>query len=457
MTEPRRVTTPGEPRQAPPAHDLDAEEALLGACLLARPAIGAALGVGLEPDDFYRPSHGLVFAALRRAYLDGKPVDGIVIAAALREAGTLEEAGGSARLAELAAGAPSLGAARAESYARIVRGSADERRMAGAVAEAAEVLRRPGSPEEKRAEIAGLLGDVLVAAETAGPSSIGDWSRLVLEEAEQGPPPRLTTGLVDLDRALGGGLVRGHLALLAARPSMGKTALALNVALGAARAGCPVLFETVEMPGREIVRRALACSPRGVRLAELERVHEDERVAEAAWRTQLDLAALPLELVEGDRSVPQIVARARRLAARPEGLALVVVDYLQLLDVPAGERREREVAGISRHLKLLARELDVVVLAVAQLNREVERRTDKRPMLADLKDSGQLEQDADVVMFIYRDEVYDPDSGDAGTAELGIAKHRNGPTGLVRLGWQPERTRFVGLAPDLHAIPGGAG
>ena len=456
MTGPRHATTPGEPRQATPAHDLDAEEALLGACLLARPAIGAALGVGLEADDFYRPSHGLLFAAVRGLYLNGRPVDGITVAAALRETGTLEEAGGTARLAELAAGAPSLGAARAEAYARIVRGSANERRMAGALAEAAEVLRQPGSPEDKRGRIAELLGDVLVAPEAAGPTSLGDWARLALEEAEGGPPLRIPTGLVDLDRALGGGLVPGGLALLAARPSMGKTALALNIALGAARAGHPTLFESVEMPGREIVRRALACSPRGVPLADLEHVHEDGRVAEAAWRTQLELAALPVELVDVDRDVSEIVARARRLAARPEGLRLVVVDYLQLINTTAGERREREVAAISRSLKLLARELDVGVLAVAQLSREAERRADKRPMLADLRDSGQLEQDGDAIMFIYRDEVYDPESEDAGTAEVLVAKHRNGPTGRLRLGWQPEHTRFVGLAPDLHAIPGGA-
>jgi replicative DNA helicase len=453
VTAPRRDA--GSAPSRGPLVNREAEEAVLGACLLSRHAIGAALGVGLEAADFAVPSHGVIYGAITALYLDGQPVDSVIVGEALRQAGTLEEVGGPARLVELTGSAPSSTAASAEVYARAVAEVARERRLAGALLEAQDVLRQPGSPEAKRARVAALLGDLLAPPPSGGPETLGDWVTLVLDEAEQGPPRRIPTGLADLDELLGGGLRPGELTLVGGRPGMGKSAFGLNLALGAARAGSPVLFVSVEMTGREQARRAIAASPRSVRLEDLDHVHEAPRIAEAAWQAATSLLGLPFILTDRDRTAEQVVAHARRLKARPEGLDLVVVDYLGILETPQGERREREVAVLSRAMARLAKELDVAVVALSQLNRELERRADKRPILADLRDSGSLEQDADVVLFLYRDEEYDHESADAGTAEVILAKGRNIRTGTVRLAWQGERTRFASLARPLRAVPGG--
>ncbi|MGH9294100.1 MAG: replicative DNA helicase, partial [Acidimicrobiales bacterium] len=251
------------------------------------------------------------------------------------------------------------------------------------------------------------------------------------------------TGFGDLDRLLGG-IEPGALVVVGARPSMGKTGFGLCVARAAAARGTPALYTSAEMSEGEIMARLLGIMS-GVgthrqRSADL-RPEEWMRLLDA--RKLLD--SMPLEI--DDRAAPtvsDIRLRARRMQVR-SGLGLVVVDYLGLLSAPKAERRELEVAAIARGLKQIARSLGIVVVALSQLNRGLEARTDKRPLLSDLRESGAIEQDADVVAFIYRDEAYHPDSIDRGTAEIHVAKHRSGPTGVARLAWLPAVAKFADL------------
>ncbi len=431
-----------------PPHNLEAEESLLGAMLLSRDAIAVAIercSVG----DFYKPSHGHVFSAVVSLYGRGEPADAVTVAEELRRSGVLEDMGGSAMLVALQANTPAISSAAR--YARIVEENALLRRLIGVAQEIAEI--GYGLPEDvtdavDRAET--LVFDVAQRRTTDSVAPLQDLLSRSLDRLEElyGRDESITgvpTGYQDLDEMLAG-LQPSNLVVVGARPSMGKTAFALGMASHAAAQGTPVLFFSLEMSHLEIAQRVLCAEARvdATRMRNGRLVENDwSKISHAIGR----LGNSPLFIDDNPNvTVMDIRAKARRMKAR-EGLGLVVVDYLQLMTGRNNaENRQVEISEISRGLKILARELSIPVVALSQLSRGLESRSDKRPMLADLRESGAIEQDADVVMFIYRDEVYNHDSSDQGSAEILVAKHRNGPTGSVQLAFVGHYARFANMA-----------
>jgi len=432
-----------------PPHDLQAEESLLGAMLLSRDAIVDAVDICTEAD-FYKPAHGHVFEAVCSLYSQGEPADPVTVADELRRAGLLEATGGPAGLVSLQANTPAI--TNAPRYARIVEELAILRRLIGVAGEIAEMAY--SVPDDVSAAVDRAEARVFEVAQRRARDTVAPLRDLLestldhLEalyergEAVTGVP----TGFTDLDDRLSG-LQPSNLIIVGARPSTGKTAFALNLAAHAATAANqPVLLFSLEMSHHEIAQRLLCAEAR----VDATRMRNG-RLLESDWpKIQHAIGRLgeaPI-FVDDNPNVTllDIRGRARRLKSR-EGLALVVIDYLQLMSGRGrAENRQVEVSEISRGLKILARELQVPVVALSQLSRNVEMRADKRPVLADLRESGSLEQDADVVMFLYRDELYNPESPDRGTAEVIVAKHRNGPTGVARLAFLEHYTRFANMA-----------
>ncbi len=436
----------GGPRVPP--HNLEAEESVLGAMLLSRDATAAALEV-CSGTDFYKPSHALIFDAVTALYGQGEPVDAITVAEQLRRQGVLEEAGGTPSLVSLQSNTPAVSSAAR--YARIVEEHALLRRLIGVSQEIAELgysLPNDVADALDRAET--LVFEVADRRATDTVALLRDLLSESLDRIEEranrsGSITGVPTGYDDLDEHLAG-LQPSNLVVVGARPSMGKTAFALGLATHAALKGEPVLFFSLEMSHLEIAQRVLSAEARvdatrmrSGRLQESDYV----KISHAIGR----LSEAPLHVDDNPNvTVMDIRAKARRLKSR-SGLGLVVVDYLQLMTGRHGaENRQVEISEISRGLKILARELNIPVIALSQLSRNLESRTDKRPMLSDLRESGAIEQDADVVMFIYRDEIYNPESGDRGTADIIVAKHRNGPTGNVQLSFIGNYARFVNMA-----------
>lgn len=435
-------------------HDSDSERALLGACMIDGD-VTANLLPTLGADDFYSPRHQVIAEAMRTLLERGDCIDEAMAGAALREAGAYESAGSMAYLAELVDLVPT--AVNAGAYARRVRDMSLRRSLVREATRAAEAAQDQGrSANDILDAVAGSFAELAAGRPTGTAKTAAELvanERTDIERrSARGAMQGLPTGYIDLDAKLSG-LQPGDLVLLAARPSMGKTALATGIAAHAAlRAGAPVLFFSAEMMGGAVLQRMLACEGRidtgrlrAGKLKDFERVRYEETLA-AIERS-------PLIIDEGSQpTVLDIRTRARRHRQR-HGLALVVVDYLQLIRAPHAESREREIAEVSQGLKSIAKELAVPVLALSQLNRSVESRTNKRPMLSDLRDSGSLEQDADVVMFIYRDDYYVSNSKKPGVAEIEIAKHRNGPTDVIELRWLPEYTQFQNIARSEQSDP----
>ena len=433
-----------------PPHDLQAEESLIGAMLLSRDAISAAVE-GCQAEDFYRPAHGYIFDAICSLYAQGEPADPVTVADELRRANVLEAAGGVGNLVAQQADTPAIG--NAARYARIVQDHALLRRLIGAASEIAEL--GYSLPEDVPGALDKAEAMVFDIAERHVTSSLKPLQELLAATVEHledlhrsgGAITGVPTGYTDLDERLSG-LQPGSLVIVGARPSMGKTSFALGAAAhAAAEKRQPVLFFSLEMSHLELTQRLL-CSEAKVDSSRL----RDQALPQSDWPKLMDaitkLSEAPLFIDDNPSlTVMEIRAKARRLRSR-EGLGLVVVDYLQLMSTRNGspEYRQLEVSEVSRGLKILARELDVPVLALSQLSRSLEGRSDKRPVLADLRESGSLEQDADVVLFIYRDEVYNKGSDDKGLAEVIVAKHRNGPTGTVQLAFLDRFTRFANLA-----------
>ncbi len=430
-------------------HNLDAEESLVGAMLLSRDAIATAVEA-CAADDFYKPAHAHIFRAVSDLYARGEPVDAVTVADELSRAGLLELIGGPATLVTLAAETPSV--ANAGRYARIVEEHALLRRLIGAATEIAEI--GYDVPED----VAGALdrAETLVfevaqrrATDTTKPlkellAQALDNLEALFErhEAITGVP----TGYRDLDERLSG-LQPSNLVIVGARPGMGKTSFALGLAAHAAvERRIPALVFSREMSHLELTQRMLCAEARvdSTRMRNGRLLESDwPKISQAIGR----LGEAPLYIDDNPNlTVMDIRAKARRLASRT-GLGLVVVDYLQLMSGrSSAENRQVEVAEISRGLKILARELDVPVVALSQLSRNLETRADKRPVLADLRESGSLEQDADVVLFLYRDELYNSESADRGIAEVIVAKHRNGPTGVTQLAFLDHFARFANIA-----------
>jgi replicative DNA helicase len=428
-----------------PPHNLDAEESVLGALMLSRDAINIVAEMGLTGAEFYKPAHQHIYEAIRALTSSGQPADVVTVADELRRAGLLDELGGSAYLLELQARTPAI--SNASKYAKIVQDTALARRLIAVSSEIAEmayteaddVTRILDSAESKMFEVAerrvtdstlpipAILSDVMESLE----------DRFERNNVITGLP----TGFPDLDELLNG-LQPSTLNIIGARPSMGKTALALCIATNVAKLSRkPVLFFSLEMGHQELAQRVLSLESKvdskKLRTGQLDQT-DWTKISNAIGRLEVDL------LIDENPNVTvmEIRAKARRTKSRFGELGLIVVDYLQLMSGSNTESRQLEISEISRGLKILARELEVPIVALSQLSRNLESRTDKRPMLADLRESGSIEQDADVVMFVYRDEVYNANTDDKAIAEIIVSKHRSGPIGTVRLVFLKEYTKF---------------
>jgi replicative DNA helicase len=444
--QPRRPSGGG---RVPP-HDLQAEESLLGAMLLSAEAIASAAGM-VSASDFYKPAHGHVYDAVHTLYAAGQPADAVTVADELRRAGLLDAIGGPGVLAQILSSTPAT--TNAERYARIVEEYALLRRLIGVAGEIAELgysVPEDVSKALDRAE--SMVYEVNERRVTDSTSKLAELLSENLDRIEAlhergdaiiGTP----TGYTDLDHLLSG-LQPSSLVVVGARPAMGKTSFALGMLSHAAvEADKPVLFFSLEMSNLELSQRLLCAEARvdssRVRNGQL-KADDWKKISSAMGR----LATAPIWIDDNPNlTIMEIRAKARRLKSQIGGLGMIVIDYLQLMTGrSSAENRQVEVSELSRGLKILARELETPVVALSQLSRGLEMRADKRPMLADLRESGSIEQDSDVVMFIYRDEVYDPKPENAGQAEIIVAKHRSGPTGIVQLAFLPQYTRFANMA-----------
>jgi len=433
-----------------PPNNLRAEESVLGAMLLSREAIADVVEL-LEPDHFYKPAHGHLFDAILSLYGAGQPVDAVTVAEELQRAGLLEDIGGPAVLLDMQATTPAIG--NAAHYAKIVEEHALLRRLIMVSSEIAEmayempedVVKAVDDAESRMFEVAQRrVTNTTAAIRDLLPANL-DRIEMLYDRGEG--ITGSSTGYLDLDEKLAG-LQPNALYVVGARPAMGKTAFALGMGANSAmKDGKPVMIFTLEMSNLELSQRLL-CSEALVDASRVKtgRLDESEwnKISHAVGR----LAEAPIFIDDNAHAtVMDIRAKARRLKSREGSLGMIIVDYIQLMTGRSNaESRQVEVSEISRSLKILARELEAPVVALAQLNRSLEQRQDKRPMLSDLRESGSLEQDADVVLFLYRDEVYDEESPDKGVAEVIIAKHRNGPTGNVKLAFRGQYTRFDNMA-----------
>jgi replicative DNA helicase len=442
--------TPARSERIPPNNE-EAEQAVLGAMMLSGEAIAQVADVGLRADDFYRRAHRQIFEALNDLYARGEPVDSVTAVEELRRDGTLESVGGALYIHHLVETVATP--ASAPHYARIVADHALLRRLIGA---AGEILSGaydvPEDPEEYASESEGRIysasrrhqRDQMVPLSALVHESLESLERLHERTGLVGLP----TGFRDLDELLQG-LQKQNLIIVAARPGVGKSSLVTNIARNVAVQGTTVALFSLEMSKIEIGMRLLCAEARVAQ----DKVRSN-RIAAEDWGRIVDAAATldraPLFIVDsGNTTIIDIRSKARRLKSQ-HGLGLLIVDYLQLMSSHLRvESRQQEVAEISRSLKLLAKELDVPVIAVSQLNRDPEKRVDKRPQLSDLRESGGIEQDSDVVMFIHREDLYSDDANVKGLAEAIVAKHRNGPIDKVKLAFLSHLTQFR----DYHPAP----
>jgi len=430
-----------------PPQSIEAEESILSAILLDNNTLLDVLEI-IVADDFYRTAHQLIFSGINELFAKAEPVDLVTLTNLLRDKNKLEEIGGAAYLARLVDSVPS--AMNVTHYARIVRDKATLRRLIAKSGEITQLCYDSSGEVDRVMDFAeGAIFDI---SQNNNRSAFHPISKIIesnidaLEE-RQGNRALITgvpTGFTRLDH-MTSGLQGSDMIILAARPSMGKTAMALNFARHAAvEANVPVAIFSLEMSKEQLSLRML-CSEARVDSSRLRSgfLNPDD------WNCITDAATVlseaPLFIDDSpDISATSIRTKSRRLKMDRD-LGLIIIDYLQLMKGhQSSERRDLEISDISRSLKLLAKELNVPVLALSQLNRKLEERHDKRPQLSDLRESGALEQDADVVTFIYRDEVYNKEENNPnrGTAELIIAKQRNGPTGVVPLTFINQYTRF---------------
>jgi replicative DNA helicase len=439
------------PERVPP-HNLEAEESVLGSMMLSPDAIASVVEL-IKPDDFYRSAHQRIYEAILSIYGRGEPVDAITAVEELKRRQGLDEVGGPLYVYNIVESVPTP--ASASYYARIVADHALLRRLIKA---ASEIMARayavPEDPRKAADEAEGLVYAVSRQREQDQVVTLHDLvdeSMLALEHIQQRDSAfaGVPTGFVDVDHLLSG-LQKGNLIVIAARPGVGKSSFVTNVARNVAvEAGESVAMFSLEMSRFEIGMRLLCGEAR----VGWDRVRTG-RVATEEWTRLVEAAEVlheaPLSIVDsGNVTIVDIRAKARRLKSSRHGLGLIIVDYLQLMSSHTRvDNRQQEIAEISRSLKLLAKELEIPVIAVSQLNRDPERRQDKRPQLSDLRESGAIEQDADIVMFIHRDDS-DTDPAAKGRADIIVAKHRNGPTDTIPLTFLPHLTLFRNFAKSV--------
>ncbi len=455
-SRPRSVDRGGTDAIRTPPHSVEAEQAVLGGLMLDSNAWDAVADI-VSAADFYRRDHRLIFEAVAEVVERRGPCDAVTVAEHLERKGLAEETGGLAYLGTLARDTPS--AANVRTYAEIVRERAILRQLIEAGAQiSSSVFEGSGRPANELVDEAERR--VFEIAERGSRSRAGFQSvreilpatvdRLDALHQSPGQLTGVTTGFHDLDR-MTTGLQPGDLIVIAGRPSMGKTTLAINIAENAAVGRkVPAAIFSMEMSSEQLTLRMIASLGRvnQTRLRTGQCSDEDwSRINGAIAQ----LSEAPLFVDETPALTPtEVRARARRLK-RERGLGLIVVDYLQLMQVSGSkENRATEISEISRGLKALAKELQVPVIALSQLNRSVEQRTEKKPVMSDLRESGAIEQDADVIMMIYREEVYEPNTTRKGIADIIIAKQRNGPVGEVHLTFLGEYTRFENLVAESY-------
>jgi len=438
-----------EELQKVPPQQIEAEQSLLGGILIESQGLPAALEV-LRGEEFYRDAHRTIFQAFQELFQRNEPIDLITTTEYLSEKNQLDKVGGATYLASLTEMVPS--AANVSAYARIIHDKALLRKLIQTANEITALCYGGGkNVEEILDQTEAAIFAVTESRIRTSYSPLKDIVKKSIENIERFQEYReMVTGVAshytDLDK-LTAGFQPSDLIIIAARPSMGKTALALSIARNVAMVGgIPVGVFSLEMSKEQLAMRLLCAEARvdshKIRTGFLSQ-QECVKMLNAAGK----FMDTPMYIDDTPAiSVLELRAKARRMKA-DRGLGLVVVDYLQLMQGRQGvERREQEISDISRSLKGLAKELNVPVIALSQLNRKVEERNQKRPLLSDLRESGAIEQDADVIAFIYRDEVYNKDSPDKGIAEIEISKHRNGPIGRVKLKYIDTYTRFENLA-----------
>jgi replicative DNA helicase len=436
-----------------PPHSAEAEQAIIGGLMLEN-QVWEKIESKLCETDFYRSEHRILFRAIFELSSKGQPFDVVTLLDNLKSNQSLDEAGGEAYLFELANNTPSI--ANVTAYADIVREKSVQRQLIEVANDIADSAYNPDGREVSELLDLAETKVFAIAEQTAtegGPEAIKSVLVRAVERIDAlyhsgDSITGLATGLSDLDN-MTSGLQGSDLIIVAGRPSMGKTTLVMNMAEHAAiKAGKPVLVFSMEMPADSLAMRMMSSLGRidqhRIRTGKLD--DEDwPRVTSAVHM----LSEAPLFIDDSAGLSPsEMRARARRLMKEHGQLGLVVVDYLQLMKVPGfkADNRTAEISEISRSLKSLAKELSVPVVALSQLNRSLEQRHDKRPIMSDLRESGAIEQDADLICFIYRDEVYNEESPDKGTAEIIVAKQRNGPIGKVRVAFLGKYTRFEDLA-----------
>ncbi len=438
-----------------PPHSIEAEQSVLGGLMLNNEAWFDLVEI-VSARDFYRTQHQIIFEAMMSLANEDQPLDAVTVAEKLRSQGLLDKAGDVTYLAELAESTP--GASNVLAYAKIVRERSVMRQLIGAANKIADAAFAPdGRDSNDLVELAekSVFEIAEQRSQDSGPEKVAPLLSKAVEKVEflyntKGAITGVPTGFADLDNKTAG-LQKSDLVIVAARPSMGKTAFAVNMLEHAVMNGSAVLLFSMEMPSEQIVMRMLSSLGRidqtRMRSGDLQ---DDDWTRFTGAVSQLRDKRLYIDdtpaLTPGD-----VRSRCRRVARETNGLDLIVVDYLQLMrTAEKSESRTNEISEISRSLKALAKEMRCPVIALSQLNRALESRNDKRPMNSDLRESGAIEQDADVILFIYRDEVYDEETEDKGIAEIIIGKQRNGPIGKVRLSFIGNLTKFENLASDIY-------
>lgn len=441
-----------ERRELPVA--VEAEQSVLGALLIDNDAFDRISA--LRPEHFFRFDHRIIFETIQKLIVSNRNADMITVLESLQAAGHAETTGGLAYLNSLSSSTP--GSAGIKRWADIIIDRWKLRGVLAATDEIAELVHnRGGKTVSEIINEAQSKFEPLVVTTSKEPQYIKSFLSNVIERIDaqyNGQPTTvkaLSTGLRDLDAKLGGGMRPGQLIVIAGRPAMGKTAIALGVAESAAHKGGATLFFSQEMPGEELANRSLSRAS-GLSLDKILDGRKFESEEDFSRLTAGTVKVSELELLVDEQpqmSLAEIRARART-AKRRHGLGLIVIDYLGLMADGEGNTRNEKVGANSRGLKALAKQMEVPVVLLAQLNRKLEERHDKRPMLSDLRDSGEIEQDADIVLFLYRDEVYNPNTRDRGIGEINVAKQRNGPTGTVAAAYIGERTLFADLMPGTQ-------
>jgi len=433
-----------------PPQDLEAEQAALGGMLLSKHAIAECQDL-VRAEDFYKPAHATIYRTILELAAKGEPADPITVAADLTKHGEIGRVGGASYLHTLPQAVPT--AANAAYYAEIVHEKAVLRRLIEAGTRIIQSGYRPGGGiDEVVSAAAAEIATVIEGTEqTDDFIPIGDTIEATLDAIESAKGATglvgLPTGFTDLD-ALTNGFRPGQMIIVAARPAMGKSTLGLDFARAAAiQHDRPAAFISLEMKSTELTMRLLSAEAR-VAMHHL----QSGELSDDDWtrlaRRMPEVSAAPLYINDCATNLAEIQAKLRRLKARDPRLSLVVIDYMQLVTL-AGRRpevREREVAEVSRSFKLLANELQVPIVVLAQLNRGPEQRQDKRPVSSDLRESGSQEQDADIIILLHREDAYEKDSPRAGEADLIVAKHRNGPTATVTVAFQGHYSRFVTMS-----------